>query len=140
MNVTYPTHCGTFSNWHPDDSTTLIVLISPAGVQLQHLDTNRIGAFMTCASLSNAEALDVAGRLNQALRGERASNPGDDEERPHLLVTRTTDGEPYRDGISLSIDTSDWNRDFDFPMSTGTAHDLANLLMQAKDFVEPAAA
>lgn len=140
MNITYPTHCGTFSNWHPDDSTTLIVLISPTGVQIQHLDTNRIGALMTCASLSYAKALDVAGRLRQVLGGEGASNPGDDQEGPRLLVTRTTDGEPYREGISLSIDSGDWNRDFDFPMSTGTAHDLANLLMQAQGIVESAAA
>lgn len=131
MKLTRARHCSVFHSWDKDQRTTLQVIPQDGIVMLQHIDTRYMENDLTILQLDAAEALSVAERLKKVLRGERAGNPGDDHQEPHLKVVFTTDGEPYREGVRLSLCAGNWERDFDFTMTQETAGDLAKALTSA---------
>ncbi len=81
--------------------------------------------------LSVPQALDVAERIQRVLRGEPPKNPID-QPAPQLFVAPITDGDPYREGVRVSLSNGNWMRDFNFNMTTETAQALAKLLQSAQ--------
>lgn len=138
MNITRTRHCSVFRSWDKDGTTTLQVIQQDGVVLLQHIDNRFMETDLTILHLDAAEAQSVAERIHKVMRGERAGNPGDDHSEPHLKVVFTNDGEPYREGVRLSLCAGNWERDFDFTMTQETAEDLAKALSSASN--QPAAA
>ncbi len=131
MKLTRTHHCSVFRSWDKDQRTTLQVIPQDCSVLLQHIDTRFMESDLTILQLDAAEVESVAERIRKVLRGEHPGNPGDDHQEPHLKVVFTTDGEPYREGVRLSLCAGNWERDFDFTMSQETAEDLAKALTSA---------
>jgi len=138
MNITRTRHCSVFRSWDRDGGTTLQVIQQEGVVLLQHIDNRFMETDLTILQLDAAEAQSVAERIHKVLRGERAGNPDDDHAEPHLKVVFTTDGDPYREGVRLSLCAGNWDRDFDFTMTQETAEDVAKALSSASK--QPAAA
>jgi len=127
MQVSNPLKCAIYRSWETCDKTTLVVVVTDDGVSLQHIDRRFMDCQSTTLQLNGDEAADVAARIQRVLRGEAPQNRLDDP-GAKLVVTLTTDGDPYREGVSLALDTGDWERDFDFRMENGYARDLAKLM------------
>lgn len=138
MNITRTRHCSVFRSWDRDDTTTLQIIQQDGVVLLQHIDNRFMETDLTILQLDAAEAQSVAERINKVLRGEPAGNPDDDHAEPHLKVVFTNDGDPYREGVRLSLCAGNWDRDFDFTMTQKTAEDVAKALSSASK--QPAAA
>ncbi len=130
MNISHALHCTTHRSWETSGSTTLTMIVINGGVQIQHIDNSYAEPQLTILQLTGGEAVDVAQRILLALRGERPNNGAGDAESPCLYVTSTTDGEPYREGISLALSSGDWARDFSFSMTQDTASELAAALLK----------
>ncbi|WP_121498293.1 hypothetical protein [Pseudomonas aeruginosa] len=131
MNVIHTTKSAIYRSWDSCDKTTLVVAITEDGVSVHHFNTNFLNAESALIQLSQPEALGVAERIQRVLSGEAPQNDFD-QPGAKLIVTRTTDGDPYREGVSIALDTGDWNRDFDFRMDNGYASSLANLLQSVQ--------
>ena len=131
MNVIHTTKSAIHRSWESCDKTTLVAAITEDGVSLHHVNTNYTDAESTLLKLSVPEALDVAERIQRVLRGEPPKNPID-QPAPQLFVTPITDGDPYREGVAVTLSNGDWMRDFHFNMSTDTAQALAKLLQSAQ--------
>ncbi|MDU4254502.1 hypothetical protein [Pseudomonas sp.] len=130
MQIIKPQQCSIHHSWERDESTMLIVTATAAGVQLQHLDARYTSAEVAVVQLTTAEARDVAERILLALNRKTPTNPSGSAEAPQLVVTRTNDGEPYREGVCLALSAGDWNRDFSFSMEDSTAMALATALQR----------
>ena len=138
MNITRTRHCSVFRSLDRDGTTTLQIIQQDGVVLLQHIDNRFMETDLTILQLDAAEAQSVAERIHKVLRGERGGNPDDDHAEPHLKVVFTTDGDPYREGVRLSLCAGNWDRDFDFTMTQETAEDVAKALSSASN--QPAAA
>lgn len=131
MHVIHTTKSAIYRSWEEYDKTTLIVAITEDGVSLHHFDTNYTEPESTLLKLTAPEALSVAERIQRVLRGEAPQNDFD-QPGAKLIVTSTTDGDPYREGVSIALDSGDWNRDFHFCMENVYASNLAKLLQSAQ--------
>jgi hypothetical protein len=131
MNVLRPSHCSVHQNWRSDVLATLTVSVRYGFVQLLHTDASYMDSQLTELQLSPAEAADLADRIRLVASGERANNSDIEAEGVHLVVTQTTEGDPYREGVSLALIAGDWNRDFTFEMTNETAASLARSLVTA---------
>lgn len=131
MNVLRPSHCSVHQNWRSDVPTTLTVSVRYGFVQLLHTDASYMDSQLTELQLSPAEAADLADRIRLVASGERANNGDIEAEGVHLVVRQTTDGDPYREGVSLALIAGDWSRDFTFEMTNETAASLARSLVTA---------
>ncbi len=134
MQISYAVHSAVFQSWESSDRSTLIVMQLKNTVQIQHLAPRYTGEEATILDLSLAEAADVADRIQLVLGGEPVENPnlGDDGASEARLVVRyTNDGDPFREGVSLDIDTGNWHKDFGFSMTQCTARELASALQRA---------
>lgn len=134
MQVSYPGHTAVFQSWETSDRTTLIVMHLDNTVRLQHLAPGFGSKEATIIDLSSSEAADVAQRIVLVLRGEQVENPPLSEEGSNgarLVITYTNDGEPFREGVSLAIDTGSWQKDFGFSMSQATARELVSALQHS---------
>lgn len=131
MNVIHTTKSAIYRSWEEYDKTTLIVAITEDGASLHHIDSNYTNAESTLLQLSAPKALDVAERIQRVLRGEPPKNPID-QPAPQLFVAPITDGDPYREGVRVSLSNGNWMRDFHFNMTTETAQALAKLLQSAQ--------
>lgn len=131
MNVIHTNKSAIYHSWDSCDKTTLVVAIAEDGVSLHHFNTNYTEPESTLLKLTVPEALSVAERIQRVQRGEAPQNDFD-QPGAKLIVTSTTDGEPFREGVSIALDTGDWNRDFHFRMEKGYASSLAKLLQSAQ--------
>ena len=131
MHVSYPGHTAVFQSWESSDRTTLVVMHLEESIQLQHLSPGFDSKEVTIVDLSPSEAADVAERIVLVLRGDCVENPRLNEEvskNARLVIRYTNDGEPFREGVSLAIDTGNWEKDFGFSMNQSTARGLASAL------------
>lgn len=131
MKVQRPSHCSVHQNWRSDDASTLTVTVAAGCVQLAHTAASYEGAEATTLQLSAVEAGDLAERIKMVAPGENADNGDYEGDEPSLVVTATTDGEPFREGVSLALNAGDWNRDFSFEMTREAAAQLARSLSTA---------
>lgn len=128
MKVQRPSHCSVHQNWRSDDASTLTVTVAAGCVQLAHIADSLESAVATTLQLSAVEAADLAERIKTIARGENVDNGDYEGDEPSLVVTATTEGEPFREGVSLALNAGDWSRDFSFEMTRGVAAHLARSL------------
>jgi len=133
MKVSYPKKSSTVRSWDRDDKTTLNILTTDDGVLLQHINESSMHAVTTLTQLSVPEALELAQRMFRVLSGFPALNPDKAANEPSIFVTSTTDGEPYREGLSLALDTGNWHSDFSFSMDKDTARKVACALHDSQE-------
>lgn len=132
MQVTHTRKSILYTSWDSGDKTTLTVAITDDGVLLHHIDLGYLNSQSTMLHLSVAEAADVAARIERVLRGEAPQNRLD-EPGAKLVVTQATDGDPYREGVSLALDDGGaWDQEFEFQMAKGYASSLAKVLQSAQ--------
>ncbi|MCS7527033.1 hypothetical protein N0609_12025 [Pseudomonas aeruginosa] len=132
MQVTHTRKSFLYTSWDSGDKTTLTVAITADGVSLHHIDRGYLNSQSTMLNLSADEAADVAARIERVLRGEAPQNRLD-EPGAKLVVTQATDGDPYREGVSLALDDGGaWDQQFDFQMEKGSASSLAAILRAAQ--------
>lgn len=132
MQVTHTRKSILYTSWDSGDKTTLTVAITDDGVLLHHIDLGYLNSQSTMLHLSVAEAADVAARIERVLRGEAPQNRLD-EPGAKLVVTQATDGDPYREGVSLALDDGGaWDQEFEFQMAKGNASSLAKVLQSAQ--------
>lgn len=132
MKAITPLKSAIYRSWEQGDSTTLIVVVTEDGVSLQHIDDRHTETESTLLQMTASEAREIAERILRVLRGVPASNPID-QPAPQLFVTRQTDGEPYREGVAMTLSNGDWMRDFQFNMTNEIAHELALIMHAAMD-------
>lgn len=134
MQISYAVHSAVFQSWESSDRSTLIVMQMATSLQIQHLAPRYTGEEATIIDLSPAEAADVADRILLVLGGQQVENASltDGGSKPGLVIAYTNDGEPFREGVSLAIDTGNWQKDFSFSMSRSTARELAGVLQRAR--------
>ena len=131
MKVSRPPHSSIHRSWDSEEQTQLAVIVKADGVELKHFGSPFSKTEMTVIQLSPDEAAQAADRIHQVLRGERSQNEAGSEIEPQLVISYTTDGEPFREGVSLALSAGNWQRDFDFSMSQSVARELAQSLQLA---------
>jgi hypothetical protein len=133
MKVSYPKKSSTVRSWDRNDKTTLNILFTEDGALLQHIDDRFMATQTTLTQLTVPEALELAQRMFRVLSGFPALNPAKADNEPCFNVTPTTDGEPYREGVSLALDTGNWHSDFTFSMDKDTAREVACALHDSQE-------
>ena len=137
MIITRTHQCSVFHSWDKEDRTALQVILLGDVFLLQHIDTRYLETSLTILQIEAAEAKGVAERIQNVLRGDLPGNPNDDLLKPYLRVVLTTDGEPYREGVRLSLCAGNWESDFDFGMTKETAMALAEVLSSTSTLTAP---
>lgn len=126
MDVHYPEQSKCFHSWDESgERTSLLVMLKGASWQLQHIDNRFMQELTTCLTLSVAEVEGVVARIALVRAGKHPENPQD---LPRLVVTGDTDGEPYREGVRLALDTGNWEKDFSLTLTNYDAGELEKLL------------
>lgn len=128
MKVTYKQNISTFESWELEDPARLVVSAIPGAVVLDHFSSGYGEQEAVQLSLSPSEAISVAERIEQALKGNKPINVEGSKDNPQLAVEHTNEGEPFREGVLLSLLAGDWNNDFHFAMEWRTAQSLSKAL------------
>jgi hypothetical protein len=138
VEFSHPEQGGVFRSWdeYPEDRALLIVTMNRQGVQVIHSANASRKAEMTVFSLSHKEAALLADDIKRVLEGRQGNGYAEDA-RQCLKATYTNEGEPFREGVELSIDTGNWMRDFSFRMDKYTATAICEALLNPDFIVEP---
>lgn len=131
MEVSYTRKGAIFRSWEDGDNNSLTVLNTEDGVQINHFDQCGFSGEVVALQLSAQESGEVAKRIYLVLSGMQPNNPIN-EPGAQLIVTRDTAGDPYREGVSMTLSNGDWHRDFRFCMTNDVARDLATFMHNAK--------
>lgn len=131
MDVFHAPHASMHFSWERDSSKTLLITSEALCVHLLHIDPAFHEVEASLISLSGDEAMAIASRIRRVLAGEKGVNPESDPEQSRLVVHYTNDGEPFREGVALDLDTGSYQRDFTFSMDDHTARAVAVSLEKA---------
>lgn len=129
MDFSHAQHASLHAGWRRDSSQNLLVAQFGSSIQLCHLTFYPAEA--TRINLSPEEAEDFARRICLVLAGEKAENEAPAEGVARLLVRYTNDGEPFREGVALCLDSGDYMRDFTFEMDEFASRAVASSLEKA---------
>lgn len=130
MKVIYQSKVSFFRNWNADSSAKITLVAQAGSVLLQYSTSDYVQPESIAVTLTQEEALSVADRINLVLKGEKPSSSEGTAEDPQLIVRYTNDGEPFREGVNLSLSAGDWHKDFSFDMDERTAKSMAMSLAE----------